>query len=654
MAHSILTYTGDGATTDFLFDKPYIKEADVHGFVGGVDSAISFVDPTHIRFAVAPADGSPISVKRLTDPLAPSFAFPNRTYIKSENLDGNSTQQLYLHQETLDVTDATVNAEQSAAEAAASAAAAQTSADDSSNSASTSQASMLNAIAASVITADDVLETNADVILTGNDVALTNADVLLTHADVVLTNQDTVDTAQDLVDTNQDTIDTAADVVLTHADVVLTGDDVLAAQTSADNAQQSAVDAGAVYLGAHATAPTLDNYGNPLIIGSTYLNTTNDPQDMWVYADVGWILQATSVASTAADVALSDPLELLIASNLELAVAELATQTPEMALPNLNFDNGFVGWTDTSVGGSVTLDSAEGVTPGNALLFTLTTDTDVPEITSDFFVLDPNSLLHLNAKCRTATSALQHFDVTLDMYTSAGAYVSSIVLLGALNNAATWIDFVGSVDTSNFTGILGKITISSRYFAAQTLPSTLYVDELQIQKQRHADSIGFTPSESTNFNGANNVAYALNILKADHGAWTPTLEGATTAGTGWTFTNNVGQWSRVGNLLLVSFTINVTAVSVDAVGAIHIADSLNDLPASITSRFIAGSLTRFDNVNWDAAWKQVNLIREQGDNVNMIALVAGSVRALIYANPHLTNTSIIAGSYITNISYDLP
>ena len=36
-----------------------------------------------------------------------------------------------------------------------------------------------------------------------------------------------------------------------------------------------------VYLGAKATAPTVDNSGNPLIVGALYFNTTSNTMFVW-------------------------------------------------------------------------------------------------------------------------------------------------------------------------------------------------------------------------------------------------------------------------------------------------------------------------------------------------------------------------------------
>lgn len=101
---SIKEHTGDGVTTDFLFDIPYIKEADVHGYVNDVENSITFVDPTTVRFASAPADGTAIQIKRLTDVLALRHEFPNPTYLKTGNVENDFDQQLFLHQEEDDET----------------------------------------------------------------------------------------------------------------------------------------------------------------------------------------------------------------------------------------------------------------------------------------------------------------------------------------------------------------------------------------------------------------------------------------------------------------------------------------------------------------------------------------------------------------------
>jgi hypothetical protein len=54
------------------------------------------------------------------------------------------------------------------------------------------------------------------------------------------------------------------------------------AQHAADQVAQF----NTVYLGAKATAPTVDNFGNALIVGALYFNTTSD--EMFVWNGTAW------------------------------------------------------------------------------------------------------------------------------------------------------------------------------------------------------------------------------------------------------------------------------------------------------------------------------------------------------------------------------
>ena len=103
MANSLRNYTGDGTTTDFLFDVPYIQEADVSATVDDTATSVTFVDPTHVRILPAPLNGDAVVILRTTNNTVATFTFPDLTYLKSENLDGDFLQQLYLHQEVEDL-----------------------------------------------------------------------------------------------------------------------------------------------------------------------------------------------------------------------------------------------------------------------------------------------------------------------------------------------------------------------------------------------------------------------------------------------------------------------------------------------------------------------------------------------------------------------
>jgi hypothetical protein len=56
----------------------------------------------------------------------------------------------------------------------------------------------------------------------------------------------------------------------------------------------------------------------------------------------------------------------------------------------------------------------------------------------------------------------------------------------------------------------------------------------------------------------------------DEGAWTPAFEGITNAGTGWTYSVQVGQYTKIGRHVFFTGRITLTAVSADAAGQIAV------------------------------------------------------------------------------------
>lgn len=101
--HSILDYTGDGGTTDYLFNIPYISESDVHAYVSGSEVTFTWVDATHVRMDTAPADQAALQIRRETSRTVAKHTFPNPTYVSSDGLNDNQTQALYMAQESADI-----------------------------------------------------------------------------------------------------------------------------------------------------------------------------------------------------------------------------------------------------------------------------------------------------------------------------------------------------------------------------------------------------------------------------------------------------------------------------------------------------------------------------------------------------------------------
>lgn len=81
----------------------------------------------------------------------------------------------------------------------------------------------------------------------------------------------------------------AAETAETNAEAAQTAAEVAAANTAAlyDNFDDR-------FLGTKAVAPTLDNDGNPLVVGALYFNSVKDA--MFVYSSGGWIRTSSSQA----------------------------------------------------------------------------------------------------------------------------------------------------------------------------------------------------------------------------------------------------------------------------------------------------------------------------------------------------------------------
>jgi hypothetical protein len=100
MAVTQNTYTGDGTTVLFSFTFPYLETTDIKVSVNGIDTtAYTLANATTVQFNVAPAIGAAVRIYRLTlvDNLAATF-YPGSS-IRSEDLNQNFTQNLYLTQE---------------------------------------------------------------------------------------------------------------------------------------------------------------------------------------------------------------------------------------------------------------------------------------------------------------------------------------------------------------------------------------------------------------------------------------------------------------------------------------------------------------------------------------------------------------------------
>jgi len=93
-------YTGDGTTTSYSFVFPYIDETDIKVTLDDVlTTAYSLANATTIQFDTAPASGVAIRIYRDTDDSANKATFFAGSAVRSQDLNDNFLQALYLSQE---------------------------------------------------------------------------------------------------------------------------------------------------------------------------------------------------------------------------------------------------------------------------------------------------------------------------------------------------------------------------------------------------------------------------------------------------------------------------------------------------------------------------------------------------------------------------
>ena len=94
------SYTGNGSRVSYPFTFPYLKASDVKASIDAVDTtAFTLTNATTLQFNTAPANGAKIKIFRETGIDSLSATFYAGSAIKSEDLNDNFTQNLYVTQE---------------------------------------------------------------------------------------------------------------------------------------------------------------------------------------------------------------------------------------------------------------------------------------------------------------------------------------------------------------------------------------------------------------------------------------------------------------------------------------------------------------------------------------------------------------------------
>lgn len=332
MAYSYVRYSGNGSTTNYTFPFPYISTDHIKVRVNAtLVTNWSFLSSSTIQFATAPTSGAVIEIRRETPKESAIVNFTDGSVLLERDLDLLAIYSLYLAQETKDALESgmsqdsigvwqaqnnrianvadPVNAQDAATKAwsestgssfvgasAASATAAATSASSAATSATASAGSATASAGSATAAASSA--TAASSSQSAAATSATNAANSATAAAGSATTASTAATTATTQATNAATSATSAGTSATNA-----ASSASAAALSASDAASSAASTAALldsfddrYLGPKATAPTLDNDGNALVVGALYFDTTSGK--MRVYTATGWV-DASSAAQAA-------------------------------------------------------------------------------------------------------------------------------------------------------------------------------------------------------------------------------------------------------------------------------------------------------------------------------------------------------------------
>jgi hypothetical protein len=321
MAVTRNTYTGNGSTVLYSFTFPYLENTDVKVSVNGVvTTAYTFANATTIQFNTAPANGAAIAIYRQTDDASLAAAFYPGSAIRSQDLNDNFTQNLYVTQESnRDATDAvalgtaavsTANSATTTANAAT--ATANTALSNSSAAVSTANTANTNASAA-VSTANTASSNATSAVNTANAATATANSAAADAATAISTANSAVSTANSAVSTANAATTTAGNAVSTANSAVSTAN---TASTNASNAVTTANAASTTAAGAVTTANSAVSTATGAVsTANTALSTANAAAS--AVANAILYDNVVNVAAIPASPANNDAVEVVNSTGIE-------------------------------------------------------------------------------------------------------------------------------------------------------------------------------------------------------------------------------------------------------------------------------------------------------------------------------------------------
>ena len=335
MAVSIVNYTGDGSTSQYIITFDYIDRTHVSATVNGSASAFTFINDTTIQFATAPASGAAVKLLRQT-PVAALVDFTDGSTLFEADLDLAHRQNRLLAVESRDRADNAIttlnNNINNIDTVAASDTAINTVATNVANvnNVSTNMAEVLLADTNAVIATTKAGEASVDASTSSQQAAISttkageaasSAAAAVSSASSAASSQSSATASASAASTSESNASASATSATSSASTASTGASTATtkaseAATSATNAATSATESETAkdaaetardatlaaldsfddrYLGVKANAPTVDNDGNALIVGALYFNTGTDK--LYIWNGTAWQITTSGAAA---------------------------------------------------------------------------------------------------------------------------------------------------------------------------------------------------------------------------------------------------------------------------------------------------------------------------------------------------------------------
>jgi hypothetical protein len=102
MAYSKVTYTGNGASTDFAITFPYLEQSHIALTVNGVSTVFTWLNASLVRVSPAPANGATVQITRSSNRQTRVTDYQDASILTEKDMDFDALQLFFVAQEAFD------------------------------------------------------------------------------------------------------------------------------------------------------------------------------------------------------------------------------------------------------------------------------------------------------------------------------------------------------------------------------------------------------------------------------------------------------------------------------------------------------------------------------------------------------------------------